>query len=178
SNLPSSENVRGFSCSHTRACATTALKSTPTRLRPNGELFSVRSRVAGKRGYSARPSRAVTRWIVLRSRPRRTARRSLIKSASSLGWNPSSRVQSPTYGEFGTWACIPTRCSISWAADARRRRSRCWRSSRARFSARWLRTVAGNELTESAPLRQKCFPHDSDDQDGQQQGELGNRGDL
>src|SRR5207253_3973964 len=118
------------------------------------------------------------RWTVLRMIPSRTARRLTIRSASSAGLNSSSRVQSPTYGEIGTWACIPTRCSISPAAVARRRRSRCWRSSRARFSARWLRTVGGNELTESAPLRQKCFAHDSDDQDGQQQGELGNRGDL
>src|SRR5439155_23014248 len=45
--------------------------------------------------------------------------------------------------EFGTWACIPTRCSISTAADAFRRRSKCCRSSSARFSARWLRTSPG-----------------------------------
>ena len=38
------------------------------------------------------------------------------RSASACWSNPSRRVQSATYGTFGTWACSPTRCSMVSAA--------------------------------------------------------------
>ena len=48
----------------------------------------------------------------------------------------------PDIGSIGTWAWRPTRCSISSNAGLVVRVSRCWRSSNARFSCRWVRTSA------------------------------------
>ncbi len=85
---------------------------------------------------SAKASRAVTRWIVERISDVRTAARSSIAAASSPGSKPSSRDQSPTYGDSGACACIPTRCSIAASGAIASRASSSWRASRARLSAR------------------------------------------
>src|SRR5438128_1614491 len=155
------------------ACRIRGCVSIPTRFRPNGEACKPRPRTGENSGRRAIQSRAVTRWRVLRMMPRRTARRCVIKSASWCGWNSSSRVQSPTYGEFGTCACIPTRCSISSAADALRRCSKCCRASNARFRARWLRIFGGKLLSIWVGEPLANIPGD---QDRDQRGQLGDRG--
>ena len=71
--------------------------STPSSARPNGlPVQNMRSMTGSINGRSLRMSRAVTRWIVARISDARTARRSVIRSASSLGWKPSNRVHNPT----------------------------------------------------------------------------------
>jgi hypothetical protein len=88
----------------------------------------------------------VTRWIVQRINDMRTARRELINRLSSSWWKLSRRDHNPTYGEPGTWACMPTSRSIAFAAEIFERFSNIWRSSSARFRARIPRTGAGLEL--------------------------------
>ena len=87
-------------------------------------------------GWKARQSRALTRWIVERSSPALTARRSAISALSSSGRKPSMRDQSARKGSLGSWACIPTSRSIISSAGVELRSRKPWRAISARLSAR------------------------------------------
>src|SRR5258706_3247569 len=140
-SLPSSLTVSGFSLSSARPASTNALRLTPAIWRPKGLPDSKpRSSTGWKRGRRPMASRAVTRWIVQRCSDMRTAFLVSTRRESSSGRNPSRRDHRPTYGSSGTWACMATRRSIVEDAEALTRRRRSWRASRARFSARLVRT--------------------------------------
>ena len=69
-------------------------------------------------GWIASQSRVETRWIVARISWARTAARSEISALSSPGRKSSRRDHRARYGFAGTWACMPTSCSIMSAARA------------------------------------------------------------
>ena len=67
--------------------------------------------------------------VGFRTSPRSSARSSVSRR------KPSTRVQSPTYGEGGHCAWIPTSRSIVFATGSRRRSSSSWRARVARLSS-------------------------------------------
>ena len=118
------------------AFSTASMSSPSSRCRPYVMFWNTsRSSRGWISGRNARKSRLDIRWIVARIIEPRTASRSSISRASSVGSNPFSRVHSPTYGASGDWACMPTRCSIASSAVASWRSISHWRCRVARFRA-------------------------------------------